>query len=200
MERAPNAWDRFYRYQVAPWRGERDFGPAKPFLRGRVLELGCGNGKSLKSLRHLGLDAVGLDVSFNVLERLGEGVLANATHLPFAHDTFDTVLDIHCCGHLPRAGREQAIAEQLRVLRPGGHLVVERLGSLDLRATKGTALEPQFLQLEDGRCTHFPTQDELHGEYGGDWTVVHAESTKRTPLLRGQKVTRESHLLVLQRT
>lgn len=200
MQRAPNAWDRFYRYQVSPWRGERNFGAAKPFILGRVLELGCGNGKSLKTLRQMGVEAVGLDVSFNVLERLGEGVLANATHLPFSDGSFDTILDVHCCGHLPRAGRALAIAEQLRVLCPGGHLVVERLGASDLRAEKGDAVEPGFLQLEDGRCTHFPTSESLRAEYGGAWHIVHEESVRRTPLLRGRQVTRESHLLVLQKS
>jgi SAM-dependent methyltransferase len=194
MQRAPNAWDRFYRFQIAPWRGERDFGAARAFIRGRVLELGCGNGKSLKTLRMMGVDAVGLDLSFNVLERLGEGVLGNATHLPFADNSFDTVLDIHCCGHLPAAGREQAIAEQLRVLRPGGHLVVERLGAEDLRAQKGMEIEPGFLQLEDGRCTHFPTLEELQVGYAN---IALAETTTRTPRLRGQQVTRQSHLVVV---
>lgn len=200
MDRAPNAWDRFYRFQEAPWRGERDFGPAKPFIQGRVLELGCGNGKSLKTLRMMGLDAVGLDISFNALARLGEGTLANATDLPFQGESFDTILDIHCCGHLPQAGRSAAIEEQCRALRRGGHLVVERLGSNDLRAHKGTEREPGFRQLEDGRCTHFPTMKGLLQEYNASgFESVHEKTFTRTPLLRGKKVTRESHLLILQK-
>ena len=159
MQRAPNPWDRFYRYQEAPWRGERSLAPLQPWLpepgTARVLELGVGNGKAQAPLLAAGHDVVALDISWNVLQRIpGQRILADAATLPFGDQAFRTVLDLHCTGHLLAAGRTQAHREQARVLTPGGHVVVQRLHVDDLRAQKGAEVEPGTRQLADGRRTH----------------------------------------------
>ncbi len=199
MERAPNAWDRFYHAQVAPWRGERPVEALLPLLGdGAVLELGCGNGKLLKPLQQRGIQAIGLDISFNILARLGEGVLADASVLPFADGAFSAVLDVHCTGHLLTDGRAAAAAEKHRVLRPGGHLIVERLAPEDLRAMQGEPVEDGTCVLKDGRTTHFCDAEAIMREHPG-FTMVSEEVESRTPRYAGARVTRASVRVVLRR-
>ncbi len=162
---------------------------------GPVLELGVGNGKLLGPLVKAGVDVVGLDVSFNVLERLDAParVLADAAVLPFADGSFSAVLDIHCTGHLLAAGRAQAAKEAFRVLRPGGVCVVERLAPDDLRAGKGEPVEAGTWRLEDGRTTHCSDETDLRMEREVAGFVAEAlEVSRRTPRLRGELVTRSS--------
>lgn len=168
MRRAANPWDRFYRQHDAPWRGERSLADLQAALGAatpgrRILELGCGNGKTLRPLRMAGYDVVGVDIAWHALRRLGEGVLADAAALPFHEASFETVLDLHCTGHLGPRGRAAALAEACRVVRPGGHIVVERLGRGDLRATQGTPVAGDVAAraVADGRRTHFEDEAGL---------------------------------------
>lgn len=202
MRRASHPWDRFYRRHEAPWRGERPLEPLRPYLEGGpdgpVLELGCGNGKLLGPLRSTGVDAVGLDVSWNALRRLPPAtpkVLADAAVLPFRDGAFAAVLDIHCTGHLDAAGRRAALAESYRVLASGGHMVVERLGRDDLRASQGAPVpgDPVARRLQDGRTTHFTTEGALaEALVAAGFQVVDRGTVRRSPRLRGQRVMRES--------
>lgn len=197
MRRAANPWDRFYRHHEAPWRGEREVADLLPWLgTGPVLELGCGNGKALRPLRAAGVDAVGLDLSWHALARLdGPRVLADASRLPFVDGSFSAVLDIHCTGHLLGEGRARAAGEAFRVLRPGGHLLMERLSVEDLRAGQGAAVpgEPGVRQVQDGRTTHFSTVASLvaEGEAAG-FAALHADRMRREPGHGGRQVVRES--------
>lgn len=194
VRRASNPWDRFYRFQEAPWRGERPVADLVPLLgEGPVLELGVGNGKLLRPLVAAGVDVVGLDLSWNVLRRLGAGVLADASVLPFRDCAFSAVLDVHCSGHLLAAGRAAAAQEAWRVLRPGGVCVVERLAPDDLRAASGEVTEQDTRRLVDGRSTHFSDESDLRSEReAAGFLLESLDSTRRTPRLRGQQVVRSS--------
>ena len=172
---------------------------------GPVLELGCGNGKTLKPLMAAGVEAVGLDVSWNILSRLPRAaavVLGDAVSLPFRDGSFSAVIDIHCTGHLGASGRAIAARECLRVLRPGGHLVVERLTPDDLRASQGTPVEgePGMKQVQDGRRTHFSDAKDIIAEHSaGGFVAISSAQERREPGHRGRLVTRESVRVVLRK-
>lgn len=206
MQRAANPWDRFYRHHEAPWRGERAVADLVAMAGGhRILELGCGNGKTLRPLAAAGTDVVGLDISFHALRRLDAGlarVLADAATLPFIDASFGLVLDIHCTGHLGRVGRDAAAAEAFRVLRPGGHLVVERLTPADLRAQQGRAVEgePGMRAVQDGRRTHFDDAEGLARDFAAaGFVAVSSQVETRHPGHGGRQVTRESVRVLFQR-
>jgi arsenite methyltransferase len=116
-------------------------------LRGdeRILDLGCGRGAVLLlAAQHLTTGrAVGVDLwrsrdqSGNAAEAtrrnaVAEGVAdrvelhtADMTALPFADNSFDVVVSSLAIHNIRgRAGREKAIGEAVRVLRPGGRLVI----------------------------------------------------------------------------
>jgi SAM-dependent methyltransferase len=101
---------------------------------GRSLEIGAGTGFFSLNLRQAGvLSEIHLtDISGGMVAaaqenaaRLGfeiEGRVADAEHLPYPDETFDLVLGHAVLHHVPDV--EQCMREMLRVLRPGGRLVV----------------------------------------------------------------------------
>ncbi len=107
---------------------------------GRVLDAGGGTGRVAVHLRDLGGEVVLLDRSLPMLRRArarGLATLAgDVTRLPFPDATFDRVVVVDALHHFTRPAA--AIGELLRVLRPGGRLVIEepdiRLGVVKLVA------------------------------------------------------------------
>jgi arsenite methyltransferase len=116
-------------------------------LRGdeRILDLGCGRGAVLlMAAQHLTTgQAVGVDLwrrgdqSGNAADAtrrnaIAEGVAdrvelhtADMTALPLADDSFDLVVSSLAMHNIKgRAGRERAVEEAVRVLRPGGRLLI----------------------------------------------------------------------------
>lgn len=94
----------------------------------RVLDVGCGAGATVAYLAGLGLRAVGIDPSDNLL-RQGHGrslhlpfIQGWGEALPFAGCCFDALLAECCLSLMDDAA--QALAEFARVLRPGGTLIL----------------------------------------------------------------------------
>jgi ubiquinone/menaquinone biosynthesis C-methylase UbiE len=92
------------------------------------LDCGCGTGNNLALLRAYG-HAVGIDLTFSGLKyatsRGDHSVAqASATELPFPGETFDLVSSFDVVYALPDDAEKAAFAEMFRVLKPGGHLVL----------------------------------------------------------------------------
>jgi SAM-dependent methyltransferase len=93
-----------------------------------ILDCGCGTGNNLTLLRRYGR-AVGIDLTWTGLAYAhgrGERALAqaSATQLPFADAVFDLVTSFDVIITLEDEQEMAALREMHRVLRPGGHLVV----------------------------------------------------------------------------
>jgi len=115
----------------------------------RVLEVAVGPGRLSAEVRPASL-MVGMDGSPNMLaearRRTGDRglpwsfVRADGFRLPFATGSIDLVYTIRFVRHFDRSGRESIYRELRRVLRPGGHLVLDaqnRLVSLPHRQKQG---------------------------------------------------------------
>ena len=118
----------------------------------KLLDICCGTGRLTQELlRHCDETGriTGLDFSANMLReaeanlryhprcRQVSWVHGNALHLPFADASFDGVSIAF--GLYSLAGTEQALREMLRVLRPGGKLLL-----LELSQPSDTFLTPLF--------------------------------------------------------
>lgn len=90
--------------------------------RGRVLDVGCGDGALGRLLLGTRVRWVGLDLSATLLADAPRPVVrASATRLPFPDASFDAVSALYMLYHLPEPAL--AVAEAKRVLRPGGWFV-----------------------------------------------------------------------------
>jgi SAM-dependent methyltransferase len=98
------------------------------------LEIGVGTGRIALPLVEAGVPIVGIDISREMLRRLiakrpggnPPVAVADATRLPFADNTFGSAIASHVLHLIP--GWRDAVAEILRVVRPGGVLLVSRGG------------------------------------------------------------------------
>jgi SAM-dependent methyltransferase len=95
-------------------------------LRGCVFEDGCGVGMYLARLAKDARQAVGMDIELErtvEAQRLSRQVLCGAgEYLPFPADSFDLILSHEVIEHVQ--DDRKAIEEIVRVLRPGGRLVM----------------------------------------------------------------------------
>jgi SAM-dependent methyltransferase len=102
---------------------------------GDILEAGCGTGLLLKEAGAIGRSAVGVDLSRGMLGQArarGLRVLqAGITSIPLPSAAFDLVYSMKVLAHVPPI--EAALAELARLVRPGGHLLLEFYNPWSLR-------------------------------------------------------------------
>lgn len=107
-----------------------------PDGEGRLLDIGCGTGRTLHQIAvaHPRLRLTGVDLSPAYIKHarkqlidLDDITLAveNGEHLPWADATFDVVTSTYMFHELPRNARRNVVREMLRVLKPGGLVVIE---------------------------------------------------------------------------
>lgn len=98
---------------------------------GRVLDVGCGTGVLAGRLAERGLEVTGLDPSqgmLSVMEREHPAVSrvrADGGSIPFADGDFDMAITVAALHHVAHPDAvHRTLVEMMRVVRPGGHVVV----------------------------------------------------------------------------
>ena len=97
-------------------------------VNGRLLDVGGGTGRVSAQLRPYVDELFISDVSLEMLRQAqGKGMCcpaaAHAEKLPFADESFERVLVVDALHHF--WDQEAAVVELLRILKPGGRLVIE---------------------------------------------------------------------------
>jgi SAM-dependent methyltransferase len=149
----------------------------------RLLDVGCGTGAHLRVFHdEYGCRVAGIDASGRMLAeahaKLPDADLRHgvAEDLPFEDDAFDAVLMMLVVQHLDRP---RAFAEALRVLAPGGRLLVY---TPDPDGFERAWLAPLFPSYVDVERARFPTADRLTDELRA--AGVSAVSTTRLTVPR----------------
>jgi SAM-dependent methyltransferase len=140
-----------------------------------VLDLGCGNGASVKELRRLRYKAFGCDFVFkegpDVESYHSQGLIRlidrKPYRLPFADDAFDLVLSDQVFEHVKNY--DETLSEIRRVLKPGGV-------SLHFFPSRYTPIEPHV---------YVPLATLIQK---GWWLAIWATLGIRTPSQKGMSV------------
>lgn len=106
-----------------------------------VLDLGGGTGRVARALAGACREVVVLDPCSAMLQRVSplpnvQVVRGRAQQIPFEDERFDVVVCVDALHHIKEA--EVAIAEILRVLRPGGRVLVQEF---DVRSWRGQCVK-----------------------------------------------------------
>ena len=95
-------------------------------LSGRILENGCGVGIYLGPLSEQAAFIAGMDIEWKhaseAYQRTPSTLLGAGENLPFARDSYDLILSHEVLEHVQND--HEAIREMVRVLAPGGRLVL----------------------------------------------------------------------------
>ncbi|WP_292521138.1 class I SAM-dependent methyltransferase [Methanoculleus sp.] len=191
-----SAWDEDYRRRGDLWGGVPAPLPEIP-PGAAVLELGCGNGKTLTALARRSARVTAVDISPHALTLARRHpatatvhlAVADARCLPFREGTFDAVFLVHIAGHLPLSGRRAVASEVFRVLGHGGTAFFRAFSVEDMRAGKGTETEPQTFRRGDGIITHYFTETET-AELFAPLTPVSVRTHRWQMRVRGRDLPR----------
>jgi SAM-dependent methyltransferase len=171
--------------------------------RGRVLDIGCGDGKLLAALAARGFECTGTELNPRVREGLPAGidvrvVTGGVTQAGLPAQAFDVVVLRHVLEHLPDPF--ETLHEVRRIIKPEGTLIiaVPNLASWQARRTRehwfhldlprhlyhfspntlGRALEHSGFRLE--RMSHFSFEQNPYGwlqsgltAAGGRWSTLY---------------------------
>jgi SAM-dependent methyltransferase len=92
---------------------------SRKYIRGRVLDVGCGHRPYEKTYFSGGAQYVGTDY---LSDRSKPDIVSSGLALPFTEGSFDTVVSTEVLEHVPDP--LAALKEMRRVVRPAGHLVL----------------------------------------------------------------------------
>ena len=160
----------------------RNFGQAEDRSAVKVLELGSGSGANIWYLLHEGYSAAAIEGSASAIQitrdRLIEEGMAPLAEtvdlrhgsfetLPWDDKSFDAVIDIEAVCTNPMAVIRSAVAEALRVLKPGGAFFGKMFGTETTGFGSGEVFEENTTRNPtEGPCAgfgtcHFFTENEL---------------------------------------
>jgi SAM-dependent methyltransferase len=132
-------WFRGFRRFVAPLIAEAAAGRSNL----RLLDAGSGTGANLPFLQQhgtaFGLELFQRGIRFAHERGMPRLMQGSVTHLPIADASIDVVLSFDVLYCLEAPAEQAAIAEMFRVLRPGGHVVIN-VAALDMLRGDHSAL------------------------------------------------------------
>lgn len=141
--------------------------------RGRALDFGCGAGRLTLALADHVDEVVGIDISPTMLAKAREFDAGHRCDFVendredlalFEDATFDVVMSSLVLQHLPPPLARNYLAEMVRVLRPGGLLVVQLATAAD-RSVKGVlvrVLPLRAVRFLQQRVLGYPAPMDMH--------------------------------------
>lgn len=108
-----------------------NFESSKKFIKGKVvLDVGCWTGqfeqlayKSAKKMVGIDPKAEAIEFAKKYLPKVNF-LVARADKLPFSNSYFDTILLLDVIEHLPKGSERMVLKEIIRVIKPGGTLII----------------------------------------------------------------------------
>lgn len=148
-----------------------------------VLDAGCGTGLVLSRVAPLARRVVGVDLSGGMLSkartRAGELAQGSLTQLPFLDSSFDAAYSFKVLAHVPDIGL--AVREMARVVRPGGHLILEFYNPYSVRGLLWAVKRPgRIAQGVNEQQVHvrFDTPSAARSYFPHGWRVVESRGIR----------------------
>lgn len=180
-------WDTEYRLKGRLW-GRIPHDLPQIAYGQQVLEIGCGNGKTLRAVAGSLGEATGIDFSREGLHHARHAVqglpcnlvLGDTCALPFRDNTFHCIFLWHVLGHIDPSSWSCVVDEIRRVLVPKGGLFVRVFSTRDMRCGSGDMVSLMTWRRSGGILTHYFTEDEVIGLVQG--MDVNSVTTREWPV------------------
>jgi SAM-dependent methyltransferase len=174
-------------------------GPSEPIIRflnqfkkekssGRVLDIGCGEGRHTAFFAEQGYEAIGLDYQSLALERARRltgnvkphlhFVLGDVFHLPFAPEDFDVILDYGCLHHVRKRDTGAYLESVVPLLKPGGYFLLSCF-SMRFKHHPGEKRSRDWL-VHKGHYDRFFKKGSFKEIFGKAFEVVHLEEERQS--------------------
>lgn len=166
MIKQEEIWDNLYK-SGNKWNKEAQNIP--DILKGKkVLEIGVGNGKTLKAIiKQKPKTVVAIDFSSEALEiskklfTKVKFIKADVKNLPFSDNEFDVIICYYVLNNLLKKERQKAVSEMFRVIKDGGKILFEDFAIEDFRQKETKIVEENTIEKKNKLMCHFFTIDEL---------------------------------------
>lgn len=155
----------------------------------RVLDVGCGTGRWVRRYGEMGLRPTGVDATSGMLRLARERgtaaplIAGEAYRLPLRDAAFDCVSDITVVQHIPTPLQLRALSEMVRVLKPGGRLIL-----MELTRGKGIHIFPRTPQdwiQQVASCGAEPV-----GWFGQEFLLIDRLFVRMSQTFRGRGLSR----------
>ncbi|MEQ9403275.1 MAG: class I SAM-dependent methyltransferase [Cyclobacteriaceae bacterium] len=155
---------------------------AKPFIKGDLLELGCGEGRGVELLAPLASSYTGIDKISAVVETLSskypdysfsDGVFPP---FPYPDESFDAIVTFQVIEHVKKD--DEFVKEISRVLKKGGCALITT-PNIKMTLSRNPWHEREYTatQLED-LCKKYFTDVEMKGIAGNEKVMAYYEQNK----------------------
>lgn len=160
-------WNKEYKQHKIRWRKETQTLP-KILKNKIILELGIGNGKTLRSiLKQNPREVTAIDFSQEAINQAKKEfsntnfIKSNIINLPFKNKQFNIVVCYYILNNLSEKERKIAVSEIRRILKPNGRVIFEDFAVGDFREKEGKIISSHTIKKKNGIICHFFTIKEL---------------------------------------
>jgi SAM-dependent methyltransferase len=149
------------RYQVLPYFAHEKAALSRPDVE-RILDVGCAAGWNMSRFVQYGQRPFGLDIAperVKLAQAHGPVMISSGLHLPVASESLDLIYIQHVLHHI--GDPQQALAEVMRCLRPGGILFLVETVEDNVIIRYGRRLYPKWLGDEINAPFYFAQLKEM---------------------------------------
>ena len=195
MRNLDNVWDDLYKKGLT-WK-KNTKGMKEELKNKSILELGVGNGKTLKSI----LDQnpkriVAIDISEEAIKISSNSIKSDKVNFVKEdfinwdiNDKFDVVVCYYFLNNFKEKQRRKAVTKMKSFLKLNGTILFEDFAVGDFRQ-KGKIIEKSTIQRKDGRICHFFEKKEIL-ELFEDFKNVKIEEKTFSPIRKEKSVQRK---------
>jgi len=194
-------FEEAYRTGEHGWPVEGASAPVVRFLQqfkkekstGRVLDIGCGEGRHAVLFAREGYATIGLDYQPLALARARRfsGISGNGTartnlqfmlgdvfHLPFRPESFDVVLDYGCLHHIRRRDTDAYLGNVVPVLKRGGYFLLSCF-STRFKHHPDEKRKRDWM-VHNGHYDRFFRKGDFKAIFGRDFNMIHVEEERQS--------------------
>jgi cyclopropane fatty-acyl-phospholipid synthase-like methyltransferase len=149
--------------------------------KGKVLDLGCGNGKHTIYFDQQGFNSVGIDFARNAIKLCKDNAVKEKSSAKFKvmdvldykfKDKFDIILDCGCLHHIRKQYWRKYLSNLTRSIKKGGYFYLH--GFSDKSYVFGNVKKNQPWRVRKGHYTTFFSNRDIKRWFGKDFTLIKA--------------------------